>query len=293
MSEIDRKTLNEIVDFLAPFCIDYQSRSALVQTALRDCQNILVHVDLGGAAWNFTTNLIDQLILRGDCGTKPALVTVLSQVKQHVGPMRQQDIERLIAQIPGGTIEQTDDVWEPRAKAKHVFIAYSRHDDELVRRISTDLLAAKVDVWQDVSQLTPGSLDWQAEIRQAIELAERVLYMGSPDALASRYVQSELVVARDGDVPILPLWVGGEAEERWSKCAPFELFHTQYIDMRHDYEAGRASLYNTLGVEVSEEQMSIASATVAVNPFETLKAAYEDVLHEGKWVEAESSTEPN
>lgn len=127
-----------------------------------------------------------------------------------------------------------------------LFVSYSHQDDNFARRLISDLHTQGIGVWIDHERLTPGTADWDREIRRGIGAAKGVIYVASEDAAASPYVSDELAVARDNHVVVYPLWARGG---KWSSCAPLGWGRTQYIDAREGkYEAAvRALVASILG----------------------------------------------
>jgi formylglycine-generating enzyme required for sulfatase activity len=127
-----------------------------------------------------------------------------------------------------------------------LFMSYSRRDDDLVTRLRSDLGQAGAVIWIDDEQLTPGTGNWQLAIRDGIEAAETVVYIGSPDAARSQFVLAEVGLARSKGRRILPFWARGD---NWHDCAPLELALTQYADGRGErYEQGLRELLATLSL---------------------------------------------
>ena len=117
-----------------------------------------------------------------------------------------------------------------------VFISYSRKDGVIANRVVRDLQTTGINVWLDHDRLTPGTADWEREIRRAITASKGVIYLASEDATASEYVRDELTIARDNNVTVYPLWVRGTT---WSSCIPLGWGRVQYVDARSDkYASG-------------------------------------------------------
>ena len=65
-----------------------------------------------------------------------------------------------------------------------VFISYSRKDLDFVEQLATDLKAAGLEVWYDLSGLEGGAR-WRIEIEKAIRESQYVLIVLSPDSVVS------------------------------------------------------------------------------------------------------------
>lgn len=72
-----------------------------------------------------------------------------------------------------------------------VFISYSRKDKEFVRKLHEGLVGSEIETWVDWEGI-PLSADWWAEIKGAIEGADAVVYVISPDSLNSKVCGDEL-----------------------------------------------------------------------------------------------------
>jgi formylglycine-generating enzyme required for sulfatase activity len=127
-----------------------------------------------------------------------------------------------------------------------VFISYSHLQADIVERLKQALRGQGIHVWIDHESLTPGTRSWQDAIRQGIQAADVVLYMASPEALASNNVQGELDVAEDFQKPVIPIWVAGD---RWVQAVPLTMTRMQHIDARGGrYAQAVQELWRTLGI---------------------------------------------
>lgn len=252
MSTIQQETFLQIVNLLIPHCSDPASRKALATTALFGC-SVLDKLDYAGNARDYVVHLVTTLLTYGECeANKPAIVALLEQVQEEVGVSQKKQIADLIGEIPGGVIEVSAADWQvsEQPSSAPVFISYSRGDLENVRRITSDLLNAGVNVWIDQKGLKAGTGDWEQALRDAIEGASAVLYMASPTARRSAYVRDELAIAQAKNKMIYPVWVAGE--ER-TDCIPMGLGYVQLVDMRQEgYEAGLKQLLEGLSTQSGE-----------------------------------------
>ena len=87
-----------------------------------------------------------------------------------------------------------------------VFVSYSRRDQEFVSRLVQALEARGRDVWVDWDDIPP-TADWLAQIRAGIEEANDLIFVISPDSIASEVCASELAVADELNKRIVPLLV--------------------------------------------------------------------------------------
>ncbi len=127
-----------------------------------------------------------------------------------------------------------------------VFISYSHVQATIVDRLKQDLRGQGIHVWIDHESLTPGTRSWEAAIRKGIQATDVLLYLASPEALASNNVQGELDVAEYFQKPVIPLWVAGE---HWVQAVPMAMSKMQHIDARGArYAQAVQELWRTLGI---------------------------------------------
>jgi energy-coupling factor transporter ATP-binding protein EcfA2 len=125
-----------------------------------------------------------------------------------------------------------------------VFLSYAHEDREVAMRLRTDLDVQGITVWIDTEDIQPGTLDWEEDIRAAIQAAHVVLWIASPSARRSRYVKGELHIAELYQRPIYPVWVAGA---KWEEAAPLDRIGTEFIDARKPYyPAGVCKLVEVL-----------------------------------------------
>ncbi len=86
----------------------------------------------------------------------------------------------------------------------HVFISYSRRDIEFVRALQERLGARDREVWVDLEGIPP-TAEWRAEIDQAIEAADAVVFVLTPDFAASEVCGLELAHAVETNKRLVPL----------------------------------------------------------------------------------------
>ena len=87
-----------------------------------------------------------------------------------------------------------------------VFLSYSRKDKQPAQRLHAALTARSRDVWIDWEDIPPTAA-WWAEIGAAIEAADAVLFLISPDSAASKVCADELAHAQTLHKRLLPLVV--------------------------------------------------------------------------------------
>lgn len=74
--------------------------------------------------------------------------------------------------------------------AKDIFISYSRHDQEFVTRLASDLNEQVSGVWFDQSAIQMGQ-QWRGEIMEHIRQSNAFILVLSPDSVESQYVREE------------------------------------------------------------------------------------------------------
>ena len=85
-----------------------------------------------------------------------------------------------------------------------VFLSYSRKDKPQAQRLHAALTARSRDVWIDWQDIPPTAAWWD-EICTAIEAADAVLFLISPDSAASKVCGAELAHAQTLNKRLLPL----------------------------------------------------------------------------------------
>lgn len=133
----------------------------------------------------------------------------------------------------------------------HIFISYSREDLAIVDKIVAILQRSNISVWRDHEEIPVSSPNWKRLIRQGIITARGVIYVASEDAAASENVDNELLIARDNDIPIYPLWIAGT---KWSDCVPFGYSTFQYADGRSNIDGGIEAIIVQIGITPPQKE---------------------------------------
>lgn len=133
----------------------------------------------------------------------------------------------------------------------HIFVSYARADRAVAERVRRSLEIAGLPVWLDEEAIRPGTADWQAAIRLGIQNSAALVVLCSPDAIASRFVLSEIALAGEIAIPIFPIWIAGES---WAASAPLELLTYQYVDARGNSGELADSLASPLRELVARDQ---------------------------------------
>jgi predicted ATPase len=119
-----------------------------------------------------------------------------------------------------------------------IFISYTHADSAFVDRLEADLQKQGFETWVDRQRLAGGQR-WRRELQEAVEHAQALLIVLSPDAIASQNVQIEFDYALELGKLLIPIY--------YSQCnVPMELRAIQWIDFRHSYEQGLPALLQAL-----------------------------------------------
>ncbi len=119
-----------------------------------------------------------------------------------------------------------------------VFISYSRKDFYFAESLAFHLDREGIPTWLDANHLAPGG-DWAAEIDRALDEAQTVVLVLTPDSMRSEYVRREWQRAvAHGDRLILALF-------RSCKLPP-ELQHARRVDFRGAFRPGLRRLMQLL-----------------------------------------------
>ena len=86
----------------------------------------------------------------------------------------------------------------------HVFICYSREDEEFVLKLAENLKDKGVPVWLDQWNIPPGA-NWNQAIDDALYDCAQFLVVLSPAAVKSVRVQGEWVTALEEEKPVVPV----------------------------------------------------------------------------------------
>jgi hypothetical protein len=143
-----------------------------------------------------------------------------------------------------------------------IFLSYSHRDRPIMREVRDALRRLGWEVWMD-ENLKPGTPSWKDEVEQAIERAQAVVVILSPDAKRSPWVEREIEYAENCEVPIFPVLARGSERE----SIPFEITSVQYADVRGGFIEGMRELVSgmcqTLGVrDISYRLDSLAETTL-------------------------------
>jgi tetratricopeptide (TPR) repeat protein len=112
------------------------------------------------------------------------------------------------------------------------FISYAHKDAIRVEEINEILQDAGYDVWYDHELI--GGEEWQIQLEENIKIANAVIYIMSPDSVASKYCEQELEQARRFKKPIIPILIKDVS-------IPPHTTHIQYVDFRGEVSTATAT----------------------------------------------------
>lgn len=114
----------------------------------------------------------------------------------------------------------------PPVKKSKIFISYSRKDTQIADSLARDLTSVGVDVWMDREDIEVGER-WSTAIQNALETAQAMVLVLSPDSMSSSNVEDEFTYFLDNNKPIVPIMV------RQTRLH-FQLHRLQWIDFTGD-----------------------------------------------------------
>ena len=125
----------------------------------------------------------------------------------------------------------------------HIFLSYSRRDDDIMQQVKTDFLAAGLSVWTDEG-IEPGTRSWKLAIENAIREAGCLVCLLSPDAARSEWVRAELDFADLQNKPVFLILARGDEKS----AIPFGYASFQWVDIRDSarYDTALARLMGAI-----------------------------------------------
>ena len=104
----------------------------------------------------------------------------------------------------------------------HVFICYSREDEDFVIKLAENLKSQGVSIWLDQWDI-PAGANWDRTIEKALKECAHLLLVLSASSVKSDYVQGEWLSALDEEKVVVPIL--------YQPCdLPIRLKPIQYID---------------------------------------------------------------
>jgi WD40 repeat protein len=129
-----------------------------------------------------------------------------------------------------------------------VFVSYAREDQATVRRLHEALAARDREAWVDWEGIEPSDR-WMESIREAIDAADAVVFVISPDSLASDVCRQELGRAIEVNKRLIPLVARGVP----AGSAPSELAELNWIFAREgkdDFELAADAVIRALETDI-------------------------------------------
>jgi len=119
----------------------------------------------------------------------------------------------------------TTDYPQPQSPKLKLFLSYARADDEgFVKRLYFALANLEYEVWWDRASMPNRGLMFMAEIRHAIEQADRVVLVVGPKAITSTYVTAEWEYALNHCcTPVISVLRLGDYDSIPSELAAFDI----------------------------------------------------------------------
>jgi hypothetical protein len=163
-----------------------------------------------------------------------------------------------------------------------VFISYARQDQDFARKLAHDLESAGLDVWIDFQDITPGTR-WDSAIDQALNEADFMVLIISPDSVESAEVAAEWWFFLDEHKPVVPVLLRPTE-------TPFRLRRMQYIDFHsQNYETA----FNQLLTAIQDRDFRVSPEEARVQQQrldDAIQSAQRDL--EGILAQPEKPAEP-
>ena len=152
-------------------------------------------------------------------------------------------------------------------KDHDIFISYKRKDKHIAINIFDSLMSSGYKCWID-TMIEPGEY-WRQQLANSLEDSKIILFLATPDSIASRYCQEEILYAKDLGKTIQPISLGSQAELfevlPRHKLMQAIIAPIQIINFSENYEEGLAVLYMRLE-KVIEKNVQQHIATVNEEP---------------------------
>jgi TIR domain len=171
----------------------------------------------------------NPLILARDSMVE-GLVVAHAEMKARGETEKTQRIQELIRKVdPGHIIDPPTEGKASPSGTPDVFLSYCHQDRVIMECVYQALTAAGLAVWVDREGIQPGTKSWTKAIETAIDHAQVVVVLFSPDARQSEWVDEELGYARRISKAIYPILTRGSEVE----SIPFGFTLTQWVDVRN------------------------------------------------------------
>jgi len=111
---------------------------------------------------------------------------------------------------------------------KHIFLSYSRKDEDFAFRFRDDLVKEGLNVWMDQTHIVPGE-HWDDTIDKALKRSSLLIVIVSPNSAKSQIVRSEVLYAYNHDIPFIPIdYKKAEIPFWWTRHQFIELHENNY-----------------------------------------------------------------
>lgn len=145
---------------------------------------------------------------------------------------------------------------------QHVFISYSRKNSDFAQKLIADLGEASIPYWIDLKGISHHDPSFDRSIREAMNTAFAVLLIATPESQESDYVQGEIDIALERNIPLIVVWASGEF---YTDCVPTRLSRRSYVDCREErYSSVKNQFINEL-IELRNTaipEMTLSNGTV-------------------------------
>ncbi len=135
----------------------------------------------------------------------------------------------------------------------YVFISHSKLDKPYARELIQQLRAHGIEAWMDDQRIRAGKKWWEAIVTALRDCSAFVLIM-TDEAAASDWVNNEILVAKEFEKPIFPLWRSGDTRHPTFLM----LANIQYYDVR-DHEGLSDDFIETLKAYVTSDPKRVTS----------------------------------
>ena len=125
---------------------------------------------------------------------------------------------------------------------RHIFVSYSRIDEEAVSHIVARLEQDGFNVWIDREEIKAGEL-WHETIVQAVDNAYAFVLMLSPGSAASENVRKEVDLAEGANKELIPVLL---APVNLPANLRYQLAGIEWIEYYRDPEAKYSELVEAL-----------------------------------------------
>lgn len=138
----------------------------------------------------------------------------------------------------------------PDAGAR-VFISYSRVDRDIAESLRDRLQESGFDAYLDIHDIAPGE-DWRARLAALVASAEKVVFLISPDSVASEFCDWEVNEAERQGKSVLPVVI----RETGATAIPSRLERLNFIFHRDAGERGESlpKLISALSMDLAWER---------------------------------------